>query len=154
MEKNLKNQRILHARNIEKSFGDKHIISNISFDIGHGDCIGLVGYNGTGKTTLANLILGKVKPEKGVMEWHNDNVEISYLEQSIDFSLNSLHTSIPGALTSEYFEITSELGLQKVGSWQEERFEHLSGGEKLKLALANIWQAHPEILILDDPPII
>lgn len=56
-----------------------------------------------------------------------------------------------GSLSGEFMEKASELGLKKVHTWEKERMNHLSGGEKLKFSLAEVWSTHPDILILDEP---
>jgi macrolide transport system ATP-binding/permease protein len=136
---------ILQARNLKKHFGDKPILEDLSFDLNKNDRIGLVGANGAGKTTLANLIYGDIEPEQGTIN-RNPNMRIGYLLQSVDYTVND-----DNQLSAEFLEHASELGLKKVQSWQEERFAHLSGGEKLKIALAQIWATNPDILILDEP---
>jgi macrolide transport system ATP-binding/permease protein len=136
---------ILQARNLKKHFGDKPVLEDLSFDLNNNDRIGLVGANGAGKTTLANLIYGGIEPEQGTIN-RNPQMRIGYLLQSVDYTVND-----DNQLSAEFLEHASELGLKKVHSWQEERFAHLSGGEKLKIALAQIWATNPDILILDEP---
>lgn len=139
---------ILRARNIGKSFGDKQVLTEITFTIQKNNRIGLVGFNGAGKTTLANLIHGSVKPDKGVIQTEKEHLKIGYLQQSVDYSINDYEHE---ELSTEFLELASELGLKKIHAWETERFFSLSGGEKLKIALANIWASKPDILILDEP---
>ncbi|MFB5197459.1 ribosomal protection-like ABC-F family protein [Neobacillus sp. KR4-4] len=147
----LRNQQIvLKVIDIEKSFHLKKVLDNIHFDIKNGERIGLVGYNGTGKTTLANILFGKIAPEKGIVEKSKD-LTIGYLSQSIDYQVNDFQQSLSGKTKSHLLEHASMLGLTKVYNWEEERLEHLSGGEKLKLALAMVWASKPDFLILDEP---
>ncbi|QNF29227.1 ribosomal protection-like ABC-F family protein [Metabacillus elymi] len=136
---------ILQARNLKKHFGEKPVLEDLSFDLNKNDRIGLVGANGAGKTTLANLIYGDIEPDQGTIN-RNPQMRIGYLLQSVDYTVND-----DNQLSAEFLERASELGLKKVHSWQEERFSHLSGGEKLKIALAQIWATNPDILILDEP---
>jgi macrolide transport system ATP-binding/permease protein len=136
---------ILQARNLKKHFGEKPVLEDLSFDLNKNDRIGLVGANGAGKTTLANLIYGDIEPEQGTIN-RNPQLRIGYLLQSVDYTVND-----DNQLSAEFLERASELGLKKVHSWQGERFAHLSGGEKLKIALAQIWASNPDILILDEP---
>lgn len=147
----LRNQQIvLKVIDIEKSFHLKKVLDNIHFDIKNGERIGLVGYNGTGKTTLANILFGKIAPEKGIVEKSRD-LTIGYLSQSIDYQVSDFQQSLSGNTKSHLLEHASMLGLTKVYNWEEERLEHLSGGEKLKLALAMVWASKPDFLILDEP---
>ncbi|MEH7154846.1 ribosomal protection-like ABC-F family protein [Neobacillus drentensis] len=147
----LTNQQIvLRVIDVDKSFHLRKVLDNIQFDIKNGERIGLVGYNGTGKTTLANILFGKIAPDKGIIEKSND-LTIGYLSQSIDYQVSDFQQSLAGNATPDLLEHASTLGLTKVLNWEEERLNHLSGGEKLKLALAKVWALKPDFLILDEP---
>ncbi|WP_299092918.1 ribosomal protection-like ABC-F family protein [uncultured Metabacillus sp.] len=136
---------MLQVRNLKKVFGEKIVLNDLSFDLYKGERIGLVGSNGAGKTTLANILYGSLAPDEGNIKRNND-LRIGYLLQSVDYSVNDFNY-----LSAEFLESASELGLTKIQTWEQERFHHLSGGEKLKIALAQIWSSNPDILILDEP---
>ncbi|WP_342431493.1 ABC-F type ribosomal protection protein [Neobacillus sp. FSL H8-0543] len=135
---------------ITKSFNLRKVLDNIQFEIKNGERIGLVGYNGTGKTTLANILAGKLMPDSGNIEKPKD-LKIGYLTQSIDYTVSNFQETFTSNENSEIFHHASELGLNKTYSWEEKRIEHLSGGEKLKLALSMVWATNPGFLILDEP---
>ncbi len=136
---------ILKARNITKSFADEVILNDVSFDLLKNERVGIVGANGAGKTTLAKIIYGQLAPDSGKIE-KQQNISIGYLHQSVD---NEIHEE---ALSSKEFYLrTSELGLQQVQNWTNEQLANLSGGERLKITLAQIWATQPELLILDEP---
>lgn len=139
------NKNIIRVTGIEKSFNLRKILDDVSFDIKNGERIGLVGYNGTGKTTLANILTGKLTPDKGFIEKTQD-LKIGYLTQSIDYEGSDIFTT-----DGDLLQHSSELGLKKVYEWEEQRLHHLSGGEKLKLALSTVWASKPGFLILDEP---
>ncbi|WP_066062658.1 ribosomal protection-like ABC-F family protein [Neobacillus soli] len=141
---------IINVKGLEKSFHLQKILDNIQFEIKNGERIGLVGLNGTGKTTLANLLFGKLYPDKGVIEKPSD-LRIGYLSQSIDYEVSDFHQSLLGNIENDLFRHASELGLKKVYEWEENQLTHLSGGEKLKLALSMVWASKPDFLILDEP---
>jgi macrolide transport system ATP-binding/permease protein len=143
------NHTLLRVRDIEKNFNLREVLTKVSFEIKNGDRIGLVGYNGTGKTTLANILSGKLAPDKGIIE-KSKGLRVGCLSQSIDYEVNDFYHAA-STLEGEMFHLASELGLKKANEWKEERMHHLSGGEKLKLALSMVWASKPGLLILDEP---
>ncbi|MCT4542979.1 MAG: ABC-F type ribosomal protection protein [Vallitalea sp.] len=137
---------------LKKDFEDQTVLKNINFSIALGEKVGLVGNNGAGKTTLANIICGNIKQDKGSIIWNKENIKIGYLLQSTYYTSNKINNMLNNEeKTKAFFETTSYLGMEKVKSWEEDRFSDLSGGEKTKLALANIWSENPNLLILDEP---
>ncbi|MGG3560756.1 ribosomal protection-like ABC-F family protein [Neobacillus rhizosphaerae] len=147
----LTNQKsIIKVTGLEKRYQLRRILDQIQFEIKNGERIGLVGYNGTGKTTLANILFGKILPDNGHIEKRPD-LRIGYLSQSIDYEMNDFHQSLLASSNIELLQHAKELGLKKVYDWEETRLSHLSGGEKLKLALSMIWSSKPDFLILDEP---
>ncbi|MCL6570720.1 MAG: ABC-F type ribosomal protection protein [Bacillus sp. (in: Bacteria)] len=143
-------QTIIRVIGLDKSFNLKKVLDNVQFDIKNGERIGLVGYNGTGKTTLANLLIGKINPDKGMIE-KTRNLVVGYLSQSIDYEVSDFHKSLSLNVEEDIFHYASQLGLNKLYDWNEERLAHLSGGEKLKLTLSMVWASKADFLILDEP---
>ncbi|MDA7027849.1 ABC-F type ribosomal protection protein [Bacillus sp. CLL-7-23] len=135
---------------LQKSFGDQHVLKDIHFQIKQGERIGLVGSNGTGKTTIANILSGHVGADYGSIQTES-NLKIGYLEQSIEYSINDFHHILTEDGNGDLFQMTSQLGLANIQNWHNEKIHHLSGGEKLKLALASVWKTAPDLLILDEP---
>ncbi|MRN57066.1 ATP-binding cassette domain-containing protein [Paenibacillus sp. LC-T2] len=146
---------ILRVHNLCKRFGERTILSDVSLEIGARDRIGLVGVNGAGKTTLANILFGNIQSDEGSIMQMKQNLKIGYLLQSCSYTANSFQSMLLDCYKAEqedeFLEVTSSIGLNKVKEWQEDRFDCLSGGERTKLALANIWISQPDILILDEP---
>ncbi len=142
---------VMKIRDIKKSFGDKVVLEKVNADIKKGDRIGLVGNNGAGKTTLANIIYGKIQPDSGSVNISGQGMKIGFLLQSTEYTVTDFKDVMSTNHESELLMHSSQLGLKKVQEWDEERVQHLSGGEKLKLSLANIWAAKPDVLILDEP---
>jgi len=140
---------VLKVTGLNKSFQLRKILENLQFEIKYGERIGLVGSNGSGKTTLAKLLLGQLNPDKGTIEM-DDHLKIGYLSQSIDYEVCEFNDSYSNGGEGLY-QYTKELGLNKAYDWNGDRLLHLSGGEKLKLALSNIWASKPDFLILDEP---
>ena len=79
--------KMLRADNLKKSYGIKDLLTDVSFLIREGDRIGLIGINGTGKSTLMNILAGLDKAEVGSLDFPHD-YEIGYLSQQIDFDEN------------------------------------------------------------------
>ena len=71
--------RLLSCRNLQKSFGDRLVLNGVDLDIGLGDRIGLVGRNGTGKTTLANILTGCLDCDEGRLITARRKINIGYL---------------------------------------------------------------------------
>ncbi|WP_069999016.1 ribosomal protection-like ABC-F family protein [Cellulosilyticum sp. I15G10I2] len=147
--------KLLSAQGIKKEFGDAVILNDVSFHIALGDRVGLVGINGAGKSTLANIIYGRLKPEGGSLLWDKKDIEIGYLKQDGFYSQRSWSgeevTIQDSGYLKSFLEISSYLGIGKIDLVEEQRLASLSGGEKMKVALAHIWDHSPEFLILDEP---
>lgn len=142
---------LMKIRGIQKSFNNQPILIKAEFDIKNDSRIGLVGKNGAGKTTLANILYGKISPDAGSIETFNGLINIGYLKQSTEYTVYESEDGSSSLTERSVLIHSSQLGINKLQEWNEERLEHLSGGEKLKLSLAKIWSARPEMLILDEP---
>lgn len=140
---------ILQAKQVNKSFGNRDILKEISFDIRNCEKIGLVGWNGAGKTTMMKLLMGSVQPDSGSITRYPAEIKIGYLPQSTDYTINTDHELEEEA--KELLRAASELGMSKSIIRDGAYLDTLSGGEKLKLALAKIWTQSPQLLCLDEP---
>lgn len=128
------------------------ILEDIDLDIAQGDRIGLVGRNGAGKTTLANILAGPLDYDYGTIIGTRQQFNIGYLRQTeaepeLFLNVLNMETEVNG----EFQRLSSHLGIIRVKSWSGDRIQKLSGGEKTKIALARVWAAHPELLVLDEP---
>lgn len=75
---------LLECKNVTKEYGDAVILDKVNLNIKFGEKIALVGTNGTGKTTLANIIYGNEEAE-GSIKWFKDNIRIGYMKQTTDY---------------------------------------------------------------------
>lgn len=140
---------LLQIRGITKSFGDKDVLLGADMDIAQGSRLALVGINGAGKSTLTHIITGSLSPDTGRLDWLRPTISVGYLDQTHNFSLGTLEAE--AGREGRFLETASFLGLDRVARWDWEGERALSGGEKTKLALARIWAAAPDLLILDEP---
>ncbi|PXV89551.1 ATP-binding cassette subfamily F protein uup [Lachnotalea glycerini] len=147
---------LLTVENMVKSYTDKILFNNASFSINENEKIGVIGVNGTGKSTLLKIVAGLERPEKGTVTKGN-NVYIRYLPQNpiYDDHITVLQAVLEGNITKEnQWSIESEAKsiLNKLGIiGHNELIEHMSGGQKKRIALANTLIASADILILDEP---
>lgn len=145
---------ILNIEHIHKIFGDKVIFDDISCGIDQGEKIGIIGVNGTGKTTLLRVIAGEEEPDEGQVITQN-GIRISWLPQTPEFSqhMTILDYVAEGkwqkdwSTESEARRMLNTLGITD----QNINMDNLSGGEKKRVALARMLLNPADILILDEP---
>jgi energy-dependent translational throttle protein EttA len=149
---------VVEASGLSKSFGDRLLIDNLSFNLPRGGIVGIIGPNGAGKTTLFRMIIGVEKPDAGEMRI-GPSVQLAYVDQSRD--------ALDGAKTV-WQEISGGqdmmlVGKQEVpsraycgrfnfkGSDQQKLVKDLSGGERNRLHLAKLLKSGGNLLLLDEP---
>ena len=145
---------ILNIEHVSKIFGEKTIFDDVSFGIQEGDKIGIIGINGTGKTTLLRMIAGVEEPDEGQIVKQN-GIRLAYLPQHPVFPKDAtvLSYAFDGIAENDW-TLKSEVksALNKLGITNHEmKIEHLSGGQKKKVALAKTLTFSFEILLLDEP---
>lgn len=146
---------LLSYRNIRKSYEDLDVLKGIDIDINEGERIGVVGKNGAGKTSLANIIFGSLQYDSGSIIAGARELKIGYLLQSTSYSVNTFNALLDSDDTAgvlgDFSNTVGRLGLKQVEHWDESRLNGASGGERTKLALANVLVSRPDLLILDEP---
>jgi sulfate-transporting ATPase len=149
---------VIEAKNLKKSFGDKLLYNDLSFNLPKGGIVGVIGPNGAGKTTLFRLITGQELPDGGEIRV-GDTVQTAYVDQSRD-ALDGNKTvweEISGGsdiITVDRYEIQSRAYVGRFnfkGSDQQKRVGDLSGGERNRVHLANMLKAGGNLLLLDEP---
>lgn len=139
---------IINIEHISKIFGEKTIFRDASFGIHAGDKIGIVGINGTGKTTLLRMIAGLEETDEGQIIRQN-NLKIAYLPQNPEFPSGATIRS--WAQDSE-MEWKVQSNLERLGITEYDMLiEHLSGGQRRKAALAKVLASDFDVLLLDEP---
>ncbi len=159
-------RKVMEAVGISKTFGEKVILEPFSLKVQRGDRVAFVGPNGVGKTTLLNMLVGKIAPDTGTMTL-GTNLEIAIFDQARaqldpDISLWDSLTGDPDMRVSGKADQVMVRGNPKhvVGYLKEFLFDEaqarapvksLSGGEKARLLLAKIMARQSNLLVLDEP---
>lgn len=145
---------ILNIEHISKIYGEKVIFDDVSLGIHSGDKIGVIGVNGTGKTTLLKIIAKINEPDKGQIICGN-RIRVSYLPQNPEFpKKQSILEYVMDGKEHQDWKTESEAKtiLTKLGIYDfDEGCNHLSGGQKKRVALARTLVDPTEVLILDEP---
>ena len=149
---------VIEANNISKSFGDKVLFENLSFNLPRGGIVGIIGANGAGKTTLFRMINGDEKPDSGELRL-GETVKIALVDQSRD-ALDDKKTvwqeisDEHDIMTVGEFELNSRAYVSRFnfkGSDQQKRVGDLSGGERNRVHLAKLLKSGSNVLLLDEP---
>ena len=145
---------VLQLRGLTKSFGDRTLFSDIYLRVKPGERIALLGENGTGKTTLLNMIVGSERPDSGSIRL-GPSVVTAYLPQIIRFA--HPERSLLDTMLYEKKEMTAQSARNRLAQYQfqgEDVFKSvssLSGGELSRLRLCMLMDEQTSFLILDEP---
>lgn len=146
---------LLSAENISKNYGMKQLLTNCSLYLEEGNKLGVIGLNGTGKSTLLRILAKTEAPDEGRV-MHFPNVQVSYLEQNPPMSeglsvLEQVFESFPPEFR-ELNEYEARAILTRLGiSDTDRKIGSLSGGQKKRVALAAALLCPADVLILDEP---
>jgi ATP-binding cassette subfamily F protein 3 len=145
---------VLTCRNLTKRFGKLVLFEDLSIELFTGQRLGIIGPNGTGKTTFLKLALGAIEPTAGLIKL-KDKIAVGYLGQA-GVELNSAKTVLEEAAEAFTEKNTEKLrGLLGAflftGDDVFKRVGDLSGGERSRLALCKLVLSGPELLVLDEP---
>lgn len=149
---------VMEVQGLSKGYEDNSLIKELSFTIPRGGIIGLIGPNGTGKTTLFRMIVGQEKPDGGTIKL-GSTVAISYVDQQrsdLDGNKTVYEEISEGA---DQIEIAGKLinsrayvaGFNLKGSDQQRKVADLSGGERNRVHLAKLLRRGGNVLLLDEP---
>lgn len=145
---------ILKAKDITKSFGDKHVLNSVNIEIERGEKIAFVGQNGQGKSTLAKILVGELESKGKVSLGHN--VQIGYFAQNQSTYLDGTKTVIESAEDSatpeNRIKVRDLLGsFLFQGDAVDKKVHVLSGGERNRLALCKLLLQPFNVLVMDEP---
>ena len=147
---------IVTVEEITKAYGERKLFDKASFFLQEGEKAGIIGINGTGKSTLLKIIAGIEKPDSGNVILAN-HYTVQYLPQTPEFEPTDtvLQAVVRGHATEEnHWTVESEAKtmMTKLGITDfEETCGHLSGGQRKRLALVSALLAKADILLLDEP---
>ncbi|SCF31159.1 ABC transporter ATP-binding protein [Micromonospora mirobrigensis] len=156
---------VLHLDGVDRSFGGRQVLSDVSFDVTAGRLTGFVGGNGAGKTTTMRIILGVLAPDAGQVTWQGRQLtrdarrrfgympeerglypKMTTREQVVH--LGRLHGLGPAAARRRTDELLERIGLGERG---DDLLETLSLGNQQRAQIAAALVHDPEVLILDEP---
>lgn len=150
--------------NVTKRYGDLEAVTDVSFDLGEGEMVALIGHNGAGKTTLMKLMLGLIRPTGGSIEVLGDNPaagefagrrQLGYLPENVSFD-----AALTGRETQTFYArlkrepTTKALGLLNavgLSAAADRRVGTYSKGMRQRLGLAQALIGQPRVLLLDEP---
>jgi ABC-2 type transport system ATP-binding protein len=171
---------LFKIKNVTKYFGNKKVLSNISFNIMPGEILGIIGASGSGKTTLLNILIGFIRPERGNLKFRFEHL-LSFKNTEVYRNINKKPLEIKKMIgfaaqkPSFYYDLTVQENLEYFGSLfnlakdaltsnieallnlmelKSSRYilaQNLSGGMQRRLDIACSLVHDPKVLILDEP---
>lgn len=161
---------LLEVQNLEKRYGDRDVVSGLSFAVQKGEIVGLLGPNGAGKTTAFYMAMGLIRPDKGKILFNGEDVTkksvdkraqmgMGYLAQepsvfrslSVEENILCLLETLPLSKSerrARLEELLEELNLKDL---RKKRASGLSGGERRRLEITRALVTSPTLLLLDEP---
>ena len=151
-------EKVIEAMGLTKGYNDDPLIKDLTFSISRGAVVGLIGPNGTGKTTLFRMVIGEESPDAGKIEI-GSSVKLSYVDQhrhDLDGDKTIFEEITGGTDQIEVggHSINSRSYVGKFnfkGSDQQKKVANLSGGERNRVHLAKLLRRGGNVLLLDEP---
>lgn len=158
---------VIRLQQISKGFGDNQALTDVSLAVSSGEVLGLLGHNGAGKTTTIKLILGLLRPDRGIVsvlsrdpaspEFRSARNQIGFLQENVSFYEHLTGTEairylarLKGVAPREGITLLEQLGLADAAG---RRVKTYSKGMRQRLGLAQALLGEPRILLLDEPTV-
>ena len=147
---------LLTAENLTKSFGLRKVLAGVNFSMQEGEKVGVIGINGTGKSTLLRILAGLEEPDEGRIIKAN-HLKVGFLSQNPEFIpgetvLEAVLRVAQTETNREFIETEAKTMLTGLGVTEfEEICDRLSGGQRKRLALVAALLSDADLLILDEP---
>jgi ABC-type Mn2+/Zn2+ transport system ATPase subunit len=153
---------LAHARDLASGYGREPAIEGVTFEVGAGQRIALLGPNGGGKTTLLRTLLGELRPMRGTVEVRGRAATVPQTERSrLDFPVSALEVALMGALPrlpwwrrpGHADREAAQRALERVGvaGRADDTFGDLSGGQRQRVLIARGLVQDAQLLLLDEP---
>lgn len=148
---------VLSTKNLTKTFNDKKVVKNVSFEIEEKTITGIIGRNGCGKTVLLKMLAGLYIPTSGSINYHGFEVikdygvliDTGFLDNESGFNNLKLLAILKNELDDD--QIKEIMNYVKLDPYNKTKYKNYSTGMKQKLKLAQAIMETPKILILDEP---
>lgn len=151
------------ANNVNKSFGKLQVLKDVSVNCEEGQCIALIGPNGSGKTTFIKCLLGMVVPDSGFITFKSRNIIHDWEYRRYIGYMPQIGRYPDNMTIAQVFEMMKDIRKQKTGIDEElinafglhalmqKRMRTLSGGTRQKVSASLAFLFNPDVLILDEP---
>ena len=155
---------LIEARQLHVRYGMHEVLTDISFRVGSGDFLAVVGPNGSGKTTLVKTLIGLLKPTSGSIllegaQLSNSSRSVGYLPQKSSYTdprfpatvREVVKTGLKHRIDQHHEQISRVLKLLQINHLADKRVGKLSGGQQQRVHLARALVGRPSLLVLDEP---